>query len=83
MPSVETWALSLGGISFPLLSDFWPHGRVAREYGVLRENESRLNGHNNRTVVLIDAEGVIRMIDLRPELDVHPIEPILEALRRL
>lgn len=81
IPSVEAWALSLGGISYPLLSDFWPHGQVGREYGVLRENESRMNGHNSRTVLLIDGEGVISSIDVRPELDVHAIEPILESLR--
>ena len=25
------------GLNFPLLSDFWPHGAVARDYGVLIE----------------------------------------------
>jgi alkyl hydroperoxide reductase subunit AhpC len=33
---LKAWADSLGGIHYPLLSDFWPHGEVAQEYGVLR-----------------------------------------------
>ena len=29
------WAEKLGGITYPLLSDFYPHGAVAERYGVL------------------------------------------------
>ncbi len=35
-PCLKAWAESLGGISYPLLSDFYPHGRFAELYGVLR-----------------------------------------------
>jgi peroxiredoxin len=51
------WAKSLGGLSFPLMSDFWPHGGVARKYGVLDDN-----GFARRTVFLIDMAGTIRFI---------------------
>jgi len=34
------WAQQLGGISYPLLSDFYPHGAVAQAYGVLRPSGS-------------------------------------------
>lgn len=44
------------GFSFDLLSDFWPHGEVARAYGVLDEQ----NGHALRGSFLVDADGVIR-----------------------
>jgi len=37
-PSHEAWRKSLGGISYPLCSDFYPHGTVAEKYGVLRED---------------------------------------------
>lgn len=56
------WAKSMGGLSFPLMSDFWPHGEVAKKYGVLNSK-----GYCNRTVFLIDKNGVIRWIDA-----VHP-----------
>ncbi len=43
------------GLKFPLLSDFWPHGEVARAYGVFDENA----GVATRGSFLIDREGVV------------------------
>src|SRR2546426_5949140 len=37
-------------ITFPLLSDFWPHGEVARRYGVFRDKE----GFSDRALFFID-----------------------------
>lgn len=36
-PTLQAWAAAQG-YEFPLLSDFWPHGEVARAYGVLNED---------------------------------------------
>jgi peroxiredoxin len=44
------------GLGFPLLSDFWPHGAVAAEYGVL--DASR--GCPTRSTFIVDKEGVLR-----------------------
>ncbi|KGN42481.1 peroxiredoxin [Knoellia aerolata DSM 18566] len=44
------------GYFFPLLSDFWPHGEVARAYGVFDEEA----GVARRGTFLIDPDGVIR-----------------------
>lgn len=55
-PSKSAWAKSLGTISFDLLSDSYPHGEVARKYGVFRDKE----GFSERAVFLIDKEGRIR-----------------------
>lgn len=41
---------------FTLLADFWPHGAVAKEYGVFIEEK----GFANRATFLIDTAGVIR-----------------------
>lgn len=32
-PALKSWAAT-EGYRFPLLSDFWPHGRVSQDYGV-------------------------------------------------
>jgi alkyl hydroperoxide reductase subunit AhpC len=61
IPSHEAWQKSIGGISYPLCSDFYPHGAVAEKYGVLR-NE----GMSERALFIIDKEGVIRFIDVHP-----------------
>jgi glutaredoxin len=50
------WARSLGGISFPLLSDFHPKGAVADAYGLYLEKA----GIADRATVIIDASGVVR-----------------------
>ncbi len=38
------------------MADFWPHGEVAKEYGVFLEHK----GYANRATFLIDQFGVIR-----------------------
>jgi alkyl hydroperoxide reductase subunit AhpC len=44
------------GFDFPLLADFWPHGEVARRYGVFDEQK----GSARRATFLVDTEGVVR-----------------------
>ncbi len=43
------------GWTFPVLSDFWPHGAVAQAYGVFNEAV----GCANRATFLIDRDGVV------------------------
>ena len=44
------------GLTFTLLSDHWPHGDVAKAYGVFLEDK----GFANRATVLIDKDGIVR-----------------------
>ncbi len=74
IPCLKAWARSLGNISYPLLSDFWPHGEVARCYGVLRKD-----GKTERAIFVIDREGIIRYIDIH-DIDIQPDN---EELRRV
>jgi len=48
----------LSGISFPLISDFWPHGAVAQKYGSFDEKL----GRPQRSIFVVDKEGIIRWI---------------------
>ena len=52
------WAMSLGGISFPLLADFEPKGAAAASYGLYLEEA----GITDRATVIIDADGVVRHV---------------------
>ena len=54
-PAKSAWAQTLGTISFDLLSDFHPHGDVARRYGVYREND----GISERAIIVVDKQGKI------------------------
>lgn len=64
--SHEAWQKSLGGISYPLLADFYPHGEVNEKYGVLRSE-----GISERSLFIIDKEGIIKFIDIHP-IDKQP-----------
>jgi hypothetical protein len=50
------WAESLGGISFPLLSDFQPKGAVADSFGLYLNGP----GITDRATVIVDADGVVQ-----------------------
>jgi mycoredoxin-dependent peroxiredoxin len=49
------------GYEFPMLSDFWPHGAVAQDYGVFNEKA----GFANRGTFLVDRAGVVRFAELK------------------
>jgi len=49
---------SIGWQDFPMASDYWPHGGVAQQFGILREGEP-LPGINERAVFIVDKEGKI------------------------
>jgi peroxiredoxin len=55
--SQKQWA-EQQGFTFPVLSDFWPHGAVARAYGVFNEQL----GCANRATFVIDKAG--RIVDV-------------------
>ena len=57
--SLKAWA-DQQGYTFPLLSDFWPHGETAKAYGVFNETA----GMANRGTFLIDTEGKVRFAEV-------------------
>lgn len=56
VPSLKAWAEQLGGIPFPLVSDYWPHGAVGKAYGIF--NDER--GMDKRAAYVLDEKGVVR-----------------------
>jgi len=68
IPTLWTWSKAMNTIQFPVLSDFWPHGKVADSYGVLRSD-----GVTERAIIIVDKKGEIRFIhvgdiNVRPKL---------------
>ena len=79
VPCLKAWAESLEGISYPLSSDFWPHGNVARKYGVFIEEE----GKSERAIFVLDKHGIIRYIDIH-DIDHQPDnEDVRKILRQI
>jgi glutaredoxin len=66
VPCLKAWADSMGGITYPLLSDFYPHGKVATKYGVLRSE-----GYTERAIFVLDKRGIIRFVDVH-DIDQQP-----------
>jgi glutaredoxin len=71
VPCLKAWADSLGGITYPLLSDFYPHGQVAQLYDVFRSE-----GHSERAIFVIDKRGLIRYVDVHA-IDEQPDNDVL------
>ena len=72
IPVLKAWAESIGGISYPLISDFWPHGEVAKQYGVFREQE----GRSERAIFIIDKQGIVQYVDIH-DIDEQPDNQVL------
>lgn len=69
----------LGGVPFPLLSDFWPHGAVGKAFGIF--NDER--GIDKRAAYVIDAQGVIRYAKVYPQGTIPTSEELLAEIRKL
>jgi len=78
VPAHRAWAEQLGGLDFPLLSDFYPHGEVARQYGVLRPE-----GYSERATIIVDKKGIVRYIDIHEIGKLPDNGEIVEFLRTL
>ncbi len=57
--TLKAWS-NQQGYDFPLLADFWPHGKVAKDYGVFNDKA----GIANRGTYLVDTHGVIRFAEM-------------------
>ncbi|MGZ3806417.1 MAG: peroxiredoxin [Pseudobdellovibrionaceae bacterium] len=78
IPTLFAWTNQMGQLWFPVLSDFWPHGAVAKKYGVLRSN-----GVSERALFVIDKKGIIRYIDVHDINKRPPLEDLAGALEKL
>jgi peroxiredoxin len=75
-PSNKAWAQSMDIKNTRLLSDFWPHGEVARLYGIFREKE----GHSERANIIIDEVQQVVFAKTYPLTQLPDIEEIIRFL---
>lgn len=66
-------------LRFPLLADFYPHGQVARQYGVLREAQ----GVSARALFILDTQRVIRFSKAYPDQLNPGVDELLTTLEAL
>ncbi|MCP4964476.1 MAG: redoxin domain-containing protein [bacterium] len=79
VPVTIKWAAE-NGFEFPVLSDYWPHGEVAKAYGAFNEKM----GAANRYSFVLDAKGVVREVINTDALGIHrEFDSYTEALAKL
>ncbi|OLT46931.1 peroxiredoxin [Saccharomonospora sp. CUA-673] len=76
--SLKAWA-EQQGYQFPLLSDFWPHGEVAKKYGVFNDQA----GLAVRGTFLIDKEGVVKYAEVNQPGEARDQEAWKKAVAQL
>lgn len=76
VPAKKAWSEQIGVIHTPLLADFWPHGKVAKTFGLFRE----AGGTSERAVLVLDAEGVVRFKKIYPISEQPDIDEIMQAV---
>lgn len=76
--ALNAWAKQMQ-TSFPLLSDFYPQGKVVDLYGL-----RHAAGMSNRAVIVIDKKGLIRYIEvLNSPGDMPNNEDLFDAMRKI
>jgi peroxiredoxin (alkyl hydroperoxide reductase subunit C) len=66
-------------LDFPMLADYWPHGEVARRYGVFNEDA----GCANRGTFLVDRDGVVRFAEMNQIGEGRDADGWLAAIKSL
>ena len=77
------WALRIFAdrekFDYALLSDFWPHGKVSKEYGVFLEDK----GFSTRGTFVIDKDGIVRWSVVNGPGDVRSTQEYADAIAAL
>ena len=76
-PSKNAWAKELGVAKVQLPADFWPHGKVAQDYGLFREGE----GFSERANVLVGEDGKVLWVKVYEIPELPDMEEILGKIR--
>ncbi|HJX35343.1 MAG TPA: redoxin domain-containing protein [Dehalococcoidales bacterium] len=76
VPSNKAWAKSMNIENTRLLSDFWPHGEIARKYGAFREND----GFSERANIIIDEGQTVVFAKVYPTSELPDFAEIFKFL---
>jgi len=76
VPCKAAWAKSLKIKDTRLLSDFWPHGGVAKSLGILRAE-----GISERANIIVDEAGKVMFVKIYPIKQLPDIAEILAVLK--
>jgi peroxiredoxin len=76
VPSKNAWAKTLDIKNTRLLCDFWPHGKIAKAYGIFRE----VNGFSERANIILDENHRVIFVKVYPIPQLPDLEEIFKVL---
>jgi peroxiredoxin len=76
VPSKKSWAKRLAINKTSLLADFWPHGGIAKRYGLFRAKQ----GFSERANIIIDEKGKVMFVKVYPIPQLPDITEIIKFL---
>lgn len=75
-PCKKVWAVALAITNVSLPSDFWPHGQVAKSYGIFNETD----GVSERVNIIIDENGKVKWVKVYPPSQLPDINEVIQVL---
>ena len=78
IPTLFAWTQQMGNLWFPVCSDFYPHGKVANSYGVLRSD-----GVAERAIFIINKKGIVHYAKVYDINKRPPLENIITELEKI
>jgi peroxiredoxin len=76
-PSNKAWSESMAVTQTRILADFWPHGEVARKYGIFRQED----GFSERANIIVDENQKIMFVKVYPTSERPDLEEIIRFLK--
>jgi len=76
VPCKKAWGTVLAIKNVSLPADFWPHGKVAQDYGIFIESK----GISERANIIIDENGIVKWVKVYPMKQLPDINEVLEVL---
>ena len=76
VPSKQAWAKKLGIKNTRLLCDFWPHGQVAKQYGIFRDQD----GISERANIIISEDQIVEYVQIYELSQLPDIQEIVDII---
>jgi peroxiredoxin len=77
-PSNKAWAQSMDIKNTRLLADFWPHGEVAKSFGLFRDKD----GFSERANIIIDENQKVIFAKVYPTSQLPDFKEIIDFLKK-
>ncbi|MGI5912369.1 MAG: redoxin domain-containing protein [Syntrophomonadaceae bacterium] len=75
-PCKKVWAVALNITNLRLPCDFWPHGKIAQDYGVFNEAQ----GVSERANIIVDENGIVKWVKVYQMQELPDLNEILQIL---